>query len=102
MYKYSFLFSIDGITNSAILVYRYLADRADKDGICWPSVPTIAKDIHRSDRQVRRAVKELRGYGLITTTQRYRASGGNSSLEYRLMRQEQTTTLFGGNNNGLQ
>ena len=96
MYKYSFLFHIEGITDSAILVYRYLDDRANKDGICWPSVPTIARDINRSDRQVRRAVKELKGYGLITTTQRYRQNGGNSSLEYRLTRLDQTNKTFGG------
>ena len=33
------------LPHRAISVYIYLADRANKDGICWPSIPTIAKDL---------------------------------------------------------
>ena len=33
------------LPHRAISVYIYLADRANKDGICWPSIPTISKDL---------------------------------------------------------
>ena len=35
------------LPHRAISVYRYLADRANKDGICWPSIPTISKDLKK-------------------------------------------------------
>ena len=33
------------LPHRAISVYIYIADRANKDGICWPSIPTISKDL---------------------------------------------------------
>lgn len=52
--------------------YRYLYDRANKDGECWPSVKTIAGDIKLSPATVRRAIKDLRNAGLIKNEQRDR------------------------------
>lgn len=72
------------LPHRAISVYIYLADRANKEGICWPSIPTIAKDLKLSESTTRRALGDLRKAGLIRTEQRYRESGGNSSLQYLL------------------
>lgn len=72
------------LPHRAISVYIYLADRANKDNICWPSIPTISKDLKLSKSTARRALNDLRAAGLIETEQRYRENGGNSSLLYKL------------------
>ena len=72
------------LPHRAISVYIYLADRANKDNICWPSIPTISKDLKLSKSTARRALNDLRVAGLIETEQRFRENGGNSSLLYKL------------------
>ena len=83
MRNFTELYRMD-LPHRAIAVYVYLADRANKDKICWPSIPTIAKDLKLSESTTRRALKDLRRAGLVRTEQRYRENGGNSSLLYRL------------------
>ena len=80
MRNFTELYRMD-LPHRAISVYRYLADRANKDGICWPSIPTIAKDLKLSESTTRRALNDLRKAGLIHTEQRYRENGGNSIAE---------------------
>ena len=77
------LYQMD-LPHRAISVYRYLADRANKDGICWPSIPTISKDLKLSESTTRRALHDLRKAGIIRMEQRYRENGGNSSLTFYL------------------
>ena len=72
------------LPHRAVAVYIYLADRANKDGECWPAIPTIAKELKLSVSTVRRALKDLRKEGLLETEQRYRKHGGKSSLLYTL------------------
>ena len=67
-------------------MYVYLADRANKDGQCWPAIPTIARELKLSQSTVRRAIHDLRREGLLETQQRYRKSGGTSSLLFKLDR----------------
>lgn len=83
MRNYTELYRMD-LPHRAISVYIYLADRANKDGICWPSIPTISKDLKLSESTTRRALNDLRKVGLLHTKQRYRDNGGNSSLLYCL------------------
>ena len=83
MHDFTKLYRMD-LPHRAISVYIYLADRANKDGICWPSIPTIAKDLKLSESTARRAIRDLRKAGLIQTEQRYRGNGSNSSLLYKL------------------
>lgn len=59
------------LPHRAFSVYIYLADRANKDGICWPSIPTISKDLKLSESTTRRAIGDLRKAGLVQTEQRY-------------------------------
>ena len=68
----------------AVSVYIYLSDRANKDGECWPAIPTIATELKLSQSTVRRALRDLRKAGLLQTEQRYRSKGGKSSLLYKL------------------
>lgn len=74
------------LPHRAVSVYIYLFDRADKNGECWPAIPTIAKELKLSESTVRRALKDLKKAGLITTEQRYRTKGGKSSLLYKIRR----------------
>lgn len=72
------------LPHRAISVYMYLSGRANKENICWPSIPTISRDLKLSESTTRRALKDLRKAGLIKTEQRYRENGGNSSLRFSL------------------
>ena len=83
MSRLLFLYQMD-LPHRAVAVYTYLYDRANKNGECWPSVNTIAGDIRLSPATVRRVIKDLRKAKLLVTKQRYRDSGGNSSLTYKI------------------
>ena len=83
MGRFDFLYKMD-LQHRAVAVYIYLADRANRDGECWPAIPTIAGDLNGSQSTVRRALQDLRKTKLLDTEQRYRAQGGKSSLLFRL------------------
>lgn len=83
MGKLNFLYRMD-LSHRAISVYVYLSDRANKNGECWPAIPTISKELKLSQSTVRRALRDLRKAGLLETEQRYRTKGGKSSLLYKL------------------
>lgn len=85
MGRLDFLYKMD-LPHRAVAVYIYLFDKANKDGECWPSVPTISREIKLSEATVRRAIKDLRNAGLLETEQRYRTKGGKSSLLFKLKR----------------
>lgn len=72
------------LPHRAVSVYIYLLDRANKDGECWPAIPTMSKELKLSQSTIRRALHDLRKEGLIETEQRYRKKGGKSSLLYKL------------------
>ncbi len=74
------------LPHRAVSVYTYLADRANKNGECWPAIPTISNDLKLSQSTVRRALQDLREARLLETEQRYRTKGGKSSLLYRLVK----------------
>ena len=83
MSRLDFLYESE-ISHRAVAVYLYLAERANKKGECWPSIPTIAENLKISESTVRRAAKELKRAGLLQTEQRYRQNGSKSSLCYKL------------------
>ena len=83
MRNFTELYRMD-LPHRAISVYIYLSDRANKENTCWPSIPTISRDLKLSESTIRRALKDLRKAGLIKTEQRYRENGGNSSLEFTI------------------
>lgn len=83
MGRLDFLYRMD-LPHRAVSVYIYLYDRANKNGECWPAIPTIAKELKLSQSTIRRALKDLRKAGLLETKQRYREKGGKSSLLYKI------------------
>ena len=74
------------IPNRAIAVYLYLRGRANKEGFCWPAVPTIARDLKMSESTIRRALRDLVREGFLKIEERQRESGANSSNIYSLIR----------------
>ena len=85
MGRLDFIYRME-LTHRAVSVYIYLSDRANKDGECWPAIPTIASELKLSQSTVRRALRDLRKAGLLETEQRYRERGGTSSLLYKIKR----------------
>lgn len=86
MSRLNFLYQKD-IPHRAIAVYIYLFDRANKNGECWPAIPTMAAELKLSESTIRRALRDLRKAGLIETEQRYRTKGGKSSLLYKIQKE---------------
>ena len=66
------------------LILMALADAANDDGICWPSVSTVATKCCVSVRTVRRVMQKLVDRGLLHSEQRYRKDGSCSSNRYQL------------------
>lgn len=66
------------------LVLRALADFADRDGSCWPSVDTLVHETDLSKSTVRRAIQRLEKLGLIERQARLRGNGSQTSNRYRL------------------
>lgn len=83
MGKYDRIKEFD-LPHRAVAVYYYLCDRANKEGECWPAVPTIAREIKLSEKTVRRAILDLCKAKIVETEQRYRTKGGKSSLLFKL------------------
>ena len=73
-----------GLPHRAVTVFCYLCDRANRNGICWPSTVTIAKDLNISRRTVFRALNDLEKKNLIIRRHRHRPNSGRSSNLYEL------------------
>lgn len=86
MSKLSFIYRTE-LPHRAVSVYIYLLDRANKDGECWPAIPTMSKELKLSQSTIRRALHDLRKEGLVETKQRYRKKGGKSSLLFKIKQQ---------------
>lgn len=73
------------LPHRAVAVYMYLKDRTNKDGICWPSIKTIARELKLSRATVCRALDDLCKVGLLEKSERWRENGGRTSNLYRLL-----------------
>ena len=85
MSRLDFLYKLP-LPHRAVALYTYLDSRADAYGVCGPAIPTIADDLKLSKSTIKRAVQDLKKAGLLTTEQRYRDSGGSSSLLFKISR----------------
>ena len=73
------------LPNRAIAVYLYLRGRANREGVCWPAIPTIARELQMSERTIRRALRDLVQEGFLVVEKRKRSSGADSSNKYRVV-----------------
>ena len=69
---------------TAKLVLMSLADAADEHGVCWPSIPTLARKCCISTRTVQRIMQELMDNGLLCAEPRFRHDRSRSSNRYVL------------------
>ena len=74
----------NGAQATAKLVLLYLAERADANGVCWPSFAAIAQAIGSTPPAVNRALRRLTELGLVVATRRSDALGRRSSSRYEL------------------
>ncbi len=63
-----------------VLLLLSLANMANDDGVCSPSVKTLARHPRIGERQVRRYMAEFEESGLITRDNRYDENGQISNL----------------------
>lgn len=54
------------LTDSQKIILLSLADNANDDGLCWPSIATIAKRCSKSERTVQGVIKQLVNEGHLT------------------------------------
>ena len=83
--KFDFLHNDPNITHRALVVFEELAKYTDKDNQCYPAIPTLARDLKLSKSTVKRALDDLEREKYIVKKQRYRESGGKSTLLYTLI-----------------
>ena len=72
------------LPSRAIAVYLYLRGRANKEGFCWPAIPTMARELKMSESTIRRALRDLVREGFLAIEERQRESGADSSNNYYL------------------
>lgn len=65
-------------------VYIYPKDHANKEGVCWPGINTIAAGVSLSRSTVKRALDDLVRAGLVEKTSRWRENGSLSSNLYQI------------------
>lgn len=72
------------LPSRAIAVYLYLRGRANREGFCWPAMPTMARELKMSESTIRRALRDLVREGFLVINGRQRRSGADSSNKYIL------------------
>ena len=66
--------SLTGMSPTQKLVLISLADQANDDGVCWPSIRRMSERTCLSDRAIRDAVAWLSASGILSVTHRYNSS----------------------------
>jgi len=66
------------------LILLALCDFANDEGVCYPSISTIAKKSTSSERTVSYAIKTLEKIGVISHEKRSRENGSRSSNVYKI------------------
>ena len=72
------------LPSRAIAVYLYLRGKANKEGFCWPAIPTMARELKMSESTVRRGVRDLEKTGFLMVEERFRWNKADSSNYYIL------------------
>jgi hypothetical protein len=65
---------LSGMSSTQKLVLISLADQANDDGVCWPSISRMSERTCLSDRAIRDAVKWLTESGVLSVEHRYNSS----------------------------
>ena len=82
-----------GMKLSSVAIMARLADFSSDDGVCWPSIETIARQLGAGESTIRTAIAKLEKEGWLTRTQR-RNGNRNASNVYRLNVAKLRTAAF--------
>lgn len=82
-----------GMKLSSVAIMARLADFSSDEGVCWPSIETIARQLGAGPSTVRTAIAKLETDGWLTRTAR-RKGNRNASNVYRLNVQKLQTAAF--------
>ena len=75
------------------LILMALADYADDDGVCWPSMNRLADKCNVSRRTILRNINVLKDDGILSSSHRHREDGSMSSSRYVIHAETQCDTL---------
>lgn len=82
-----------GMKLSSVAIMARLADFSSDEGVCWPSIETIAHQLGAGPSTIRTAIAKLEKDGWLTRTQR-RNGNRNASNVYRLNVAKLQTAAF--------
>ena len=82
------------LPSRAIAVYLDLRGRANREGVCWPAIPTMARELKMSESTVRRGVRDLEKAGVLSVEERFRWNKADSSNLYVLVGQSSEKQLL--------
>lgn len=80
-------------TGSALLMLLAIADHANADGVCWPSIPRLAAMVRVSERQAKRLILQLQESGELEIESR-RGRGHTNFYYVTLARKGDTSDTF--------
>ena len=80
------------LPSRAIAVHLYLRGRANKEGVCWPAIPTMARELKMSESTIRRTLRDLVREGFLIIEKRQRENGAGSSNKYFLIAFSKSTS----------
>ncbi|MBU4683290.1 helix-turn-helix domain-containing protein [Cedecea davisae] len=72
-----------GMKLSSVAIMARLADFSNDEGVCWPSVETIARQLGGGPSTIRTAIAKLEKDGWLTRTSRRKGNRNDSNI-YRL------------------
>jgi len=82
---YERVYKDDRLLKRAKYVYLYLADR-QKDGVAWPGLNTMARDLSMSRSTAKRAVADLERFGYIRKEQFFLEDRKQTSNRYFILK----------------
>ena len=85
MPRYTRIYNDERLLKRAKLVYLYLSDR-EKDGVAWPGLNTMARDLSMSRNTIKRAVADLERFGYLRKELFFREDGKQTSNRYHILR----------------
>lgn len=77
--------SMFGLNPYQQVIYMWLCHHSNQEGICWPSLNTLAQECGMSKYSVIRHLKELEKNGFIKKEARHGENNSNSSNLYKII-----------------
>ncbi|MEN4667760.1 conserved phage C-terminal domain-containing protein [Pantoea agglomerans] len=69
-----------GMKITMVAIMARLADFSSDEGVCWPSIATIARQIGAGPSTVRTSIRKLESEGWLTSTSRRKGNRNNSNM----------------------